>query len=201
MWPSQQYSYVPPVGRMMVFVDGENLVHRYEAMLGDDRLERETTKRKKGIYVWNDIMNIDQYGHLITRTSYYTSCTGDEDFIIGIKNDISAFYLEAHQHSPLEPPGGVRVHNGVKPVVIRKTQKNRSSKGVDIQITIDILSNCYQKNFDAIYLLSGDADFIPVIEEVMRHGKKVFVGAFSSGLSPNLKVVGDGFWELDKYFF
>ncbi len=60
-------------------------------------------------------------------------------------------------------------------------------------MTLDILSNVHQNNLDTVYLVSGDGDFIPLIEECIRFGKHVHVAALSSGLSPELRYVADQF--------
>lgn len=89
----------------------------------------------------------------------------------------------------------------LSPRVFKKPKKNVSGKGVDIQMTVDILTHTFQNNIDVIYLLSGDGDYIPLINEVMRAGKQVYVAAFSSGLSPKLKTVADEFTLLDDIYF
>ena len=68
-------------------------------------------------------------------------------------------------------------------------------------MTVDILTHTFQNNIDIVYLLSGDGDYIPLINEVMRAGKQVYVAAFSSGLSPKLKTVADKFTLLDDLYF
>ena len=68
-------------------------------------------------------------------------------------------------------------------------------------MTVDILTNSYQDNIDTVFLIAGDGDYIPLIEEVQRLGKQVFVAALSSGLSPALKTKADIFRDLDGYYF
>ncbi|MEK0338540.1 MAG: NYN domain-containing protein, partial [Nitrosopumilus sp.] len=75
------------------------------------------------------------------------------------------------------------------------------SKGVDIQMTVDILSNVYKNNIDTVYLVSGDGDYKPVIDEVIRNGKHIYLAAFSDGLNPNLRHSVDKFIDLDKIYF
>lgn len=79
--------------------------------------------------------------------------------------------------------------------------KNRSGKGVDIQTTVDVLTNVYQNNLDAVYLVSGDGGYAPLIHEAQRMGKHVVVAALSSGLSPKLKLIADSFVSLDNCYF
>ena len=68
-------------------------------------------------------------------------------------------------------------------------------------MTVDILSHAYQNNLDVACLFSGDGDYKPVLQEASRYGKQVYVGAFSDGLSPDLKIVADEFINLDTVFF
>lgn len=68
-------------------------------------------------------------------------------------------------------------------------------------MTVEILTNTFQDNLDSIYLLSGDGDYKPVIEECIRRGKQVFIGAVSSGLNEGLKLIADQFLPLDDYYF
>ena len=84
--------------------------------------------------------------------------------------------------------------------VLKKVRTARGGKGVDIQLTVDVLSNTYQNNLDVVYLISGDGDYAPLIAECQRQGKIVFVAALSSGLNPSLPVVADRFIDLDNCF-
>jgi uncharacterized protein (TIGR00288 family) len=54
---------------------------------------------------------------------------------------------------------------------------------------------------DVLYLMSGDGDFLPLIQETMRLGKEVYVAALSSGLNPALRYSVDSFDDLDTIFF
>jgi len=59
-----------------------------------------------------------------------------------------------------------------------KKKKEAKSKGVDIQMTVDILSQIYLDNIDTVYLIAGDGDYLPIISEVIRMGKQVYLAAF-----------------------
>jgi uncharacterized LabA/DUF88 family protein len=52
-----------------------------------------------------------------------------------------------------------------------------------------------------VYLASGDGDYLPLLQEVMRRGKQVEVLAFSSGLNEQLTYSVDRFLSLDEVFF
>lgn len=54
---------------------------------------------------------------------------------------------------------------------------------------------------DVICLISGDGDYLPLIQEVTRTGKRIYVAALSSGLNPQLIRSVDSFLNLDPLFF
>jgi uncharacterized LabA/DUF88 family protein len=67
----------------------------------------------------------------------------------------------------------------------------------------DFLSNAFLNNYDATVLIAGDADYIPMINEVKRIGKSVYVIFFHEnglGLSRNLQVASDVFFKIDDSF-
>lgn len=60
-----------------------------------------------------------------------------------------------------------------------------------------MLSHAFLGNYDAAVLVAGDADYVPLVEEVKRLGKLVHVAFFGSqGLSPELRRSADQFCEI-----
>ena len=49
--------------------------------------------------------------------------------------------------------------------------------------------------------MTGDGDYLPLLLEIQRQGKQVFVAAFSAGLNPMLKRRADQFYLLDATAF
>lgn len=78
-----------------------------------------------------------------------------------------------------------------------KSAQSRSGKGVDIRLCVDVLTHVYRRNTDAILLMSGDGDYEPLVEEVLRSGVQVYLSAFSSGFNPRLRNIVDAYYELD----
>ena len=66
-------------------------------------------------------------------------------------------------------------------------------------MTRDILCHGFRNHYDLAIIVTGDGDFLPVIEEVKRMGKQVGVAALSSGLSPRIHMAGDFFIDLDPF--
>jgi uncharacterized LabA/DUF88 family protein len=68
-------------------------------------------------------------------------------------------------------------------------------------ITIDVMRHSYTDAVDVVYLFSGDGDFVELVKDAGRGGKRVCVAAFSSGLDPRLRLVADRFALLDDLYF
>jgi hypothetical protein len=80
---------IPTVGRMMAFVDGENLTLRYEDMLKKGHRPSPQVQHKLGTYVWTTNVVIQPGWNQILRASYYTYCTGDDNAIAQVARNIS----------------------------------------------------------------------------------------------------------------
>ena len=160
-----------------------------------NRVNGTTISHKPDVYLWSPYIHLPHDCELI-RAYYYTSATGDENTINSINEEIKTI-RPAFETRRL----GINSTYNLYPEVFKKPQKNRKSKGVDIKMTVDILSHSHQNNFDLAYLISGDGDYKPVIEEVIRQGKRVWIAAFSNGLNPSLKLLADNFINLDNVFF
>ena len=177
----------------MIFIDGENLLLRYEAMLADGRKLNSDSpiQHKKGEFVWShnatQSINVD-----IVRASYYTSHVGDADSVQNLEKLIAGLSCYS---------GLTKTSVLLNPHVFKKAARERKSRSVDINITIDVLRHCYQKDIGAAVIISGDGDYIPLVKEAMKTGTRVYVGALSSGLNAALPLVCDQFWMLDAHFF
>lgn len=183
---------MPSFGRMMVFVDGENIVFRYQSMIKKGFKPKNSVKHVPDVYVW--CPNTVEPGlNEIIRTTYYTYVVGDDKRFLDMQTDLKSLTFNSHSDS--------RMPNNLYPCIFKKSKRSAKSKGVDIQMTVDILSNVYKNNIDTVYLVSGDGDYKPVIDEVIRNGKHIYLAAFSDGLNPNLRHSVDKFIDLDKIYF
>lgn len=113
-------------------------------------------------------------GHA-TRAHYYTTVTGSSEKSDSIRKSLWDI--------------------GFTPYVFRK-KKNTKSKGVDIALTTDLLSNAYRDNYDVAVLCAGDGDYVPLVEEVKRLGKVVYLLFFRGDpLNDKLMYASDTFHE------
>lgn len=182
----------PSFRRLMSFVDGENLVFSYQRMIKEGKIPSEQTKHRENIYVWNR-NSIDYKMHDVLRSNYYTYAVGSEEVIDDVKAEIKSLTFPREPYSQLP--------TNLTPIVFKKTKKSKKTKGVDIKMTVDILTHSYFDNLDTVLLVAGDGDYLPIIEEVKRMGKLVYLSFFSKGLNENLINHVDKFILLDDVYF
>lgn len=179
--------------RWMLFVDGENFTMR-----GQELAKQCNVNLKQGPYWERDVLlwlpGIPARQSIIpnapvgiqpvaSRAYYYTSCMGDEQRLTSIREALWGL--------------------GFHPEVFKKRRQETKSKGVDIALAKDFLCNAFLNNYDAAVLMAGDADYIPMVNEVKRLGKLVYVIFFHGkglGLSRELQVASDVFFKIDDSF-
>lgn len=188
---------MPTLGRAMLFIDGENLVGRYQAMIDDGwQSGKEGVAHEQDVFVWEPNSVIAGL-NVVLRATYYTYIQGSQEGPTAAAERVKALTFQNYT----QPNANFyQLPNQLTPCIFQKP-KNRKAKGVDIQLTVDILTHAYQDNCDVIYIMSGDGDYVPVIAEVQRLGKLVYVSAFSSGLSPQIRIMADRFQCLDPWYF
>lgn len=86
----------------------------------------------------------------------------------------------------------------VKTMPLKKTPEGFIEKGIDILIATDMVSLAFRNAYDTAILVSGDSDYVPVIEEIQSLGKRVENASFKRESSYNLRKVCDEFIELDR---
>ena len=81
--------------------------------------------------------------------------------------------------------------------VFKKGKQEQKAKGVDIALTKDMLGHAFLGNYEVAVLIAGDGDYVPLVEEVKRLGKRVYLLFFQEeGLNPALRLASDEFLDL-----
>lgn len=190
-----------PNYRWMLFVDGENFTIR-----GQKRNEANglvfpsCTFSSRDAFLWIPDTPADQFiwaplrqtgGRLPTnhqpqsiRSYYYTGVVGDEEKQNQVRDALRSLLFD--------------------PQVFKKKSQEQHTKAVDISLATDLLSLAYKNAFDIVCLIAGDQDYVPLVQEVKRIGKQVFISFFSgspdAGLSDSLRREADLFLDLSPVF-
>lgn len=184
--------------RLIGFVDGENLTLRYQDMLATGLNPTEGVTHIKNTLVWHPEISCKCLCDVI-RIYYYQTVVGDTDKLNQTKKAIRKVSFD---YFPTESEKSEYSWSGyLFPKLFKKDKTSAKTKSVDINLTIDMLRHASDDKFDILFLMSGDGDYVPLVEEITRMGKQVWVGAFSKGLNENLKFSADEFFNFDDYFF
>lgn len=180
--------------RSILFLDGENLVMRFQDLVAAGAVPDSRVVHIRDVFVWHP--NIIRWHNLrkVIRVGCYTSVVGDDDRIVEVRKTISKTEFSSDSDD-----GGMP--GQVVPIVFKKQARSQKTRNVDIQIVIDVMRYAFTDEIDRVYLASGDGDYLPLLQEVMRRGKQVEVLAFSSGLNEQLSYSVDRFLSLDQVFF
>lgn len=147
--------------RLMVFVDGENLALRIEALqrvLGKRYSLPQSHFLESGVAFWAAQLSTGAFGlpeRRVVRVNYYTACSGDLPKIQSLRETLQRL--------------------GVGHTWVHKKKKGQKSKAVDIQLATDLLMSAANGQADDIVLVSADADFLPVVQRGKQLGCQLFL--------------------------
>lgn len=155
--------------RAIFFFDGFNFYHSLV-----DGIERHHFPKKyKWVNLWKLATRVALDDDEVTKVLYFTAyCTWDDDK----KRRHQAFVKALEAHGVEVKLGEFRtntLHVGGRQIPIRE------EKRTDVNIAVWLLRLGFQDCFDSAYLVSGDSDFIPLMESFFElFPRKRFVVAF-----------------------
>lgn len=60
-----------------------------------------------------------------------------------------------------------------------------------------MLLHAFFDHYDIAILIAGDGDYLPLVEEIKRLGKRLHIGFFyDASLNPSLKLSADKFFDI-----
>lgn len=168
----------------MVSVDGSNIIKGIARNIGIDDLlgkNRKNLHRKppKSVFelaelFFQSAMRGLPFNQLL-RKYWFGSYTGDDNFCFELCDILRDLNFEPHLYKA----------------------EGEQEKGVDIGLTLNMLSNAFNQNFEIGLLIAGDEDYLELVNEVKRYGQIIHGAYFSGGLSRRLRLSFDGFRYLD----
>ena len=183
----------PHLRRWMLFVDGENFTIRAQKLAGDEGVAlHEGREFLHNVFIWmpgispTSALTNTAYAPLkvqpnAIRSHYYTCVSGDDAKVLSVRQALRSL--------------------GFHPEVFKKQKGQAKAKGVDIALSKDFLSHAFLGNYDVAVLIAGDGDYVPLITEVKRLGKVVYLAFFEEfGLSPELRLAADNYFDMSQFF-
>jgi len=161
--------------RVQIYIDGSNLYHGLKAECGRTKLD------------YFRLSQLLANGRKLIRLNYYTATLDPSREPEPAKRHQR--FLDSLRHVPY-----VSIKH--RPLNYRKGVP--LEKGVDILIATDMLTGALRNCYDTAILVSGDGDFVEVLEEIKRAGKQVENATFASSRSDALINAADLFICLSK---
>lgn len=131
-------------------------------------------------YTWSKTLRLE-------RVTYYDAIPDNESELSHNLKD----YWDAVELLPDTQLGFGSLRGGTR-------KKPKRQKGVDTLIAVDMLVGVFTGVYSTAVLVAGDADFVPVINEVQRRGAKVIVAGVEASVSSDLRRAADRFVDLDS---
>lgn len=167
--------------KVMVFVDGENLAARYGVYLKTHANPPHVIYEATVLAWARTLMSIGNPPVPVIRHHYYTSAVGSEETRNAVHDRLAEVGIEAPRVFP--------------------KRKGHRSKRVDISLSVDMLAHAHRKNYEVAVLVTGDEDYVPLVQAVEAEGCRVVLWFFEDGLSPALRRNVDHFFNLYHAFF
>ena len=167
--------------RVMIFVDGSNLYHSLKG--GFERTDIDIGRFCRKLLDKRRLIRIYYYNARVGRQEEPERYRKQQAFF----NSVSGIpYCElrlgrlVYVNWPNSPP---------------------YEKGVDIQLTTDLLTHSFKNNYDDAVLVAGDTDYVGAIQAVKDNGKNVEVALFGKErTSRPLREVADKVITIDGSF-
>jgi len=119
------------------------------------------------------------------------------------------FLIDARCYVPINPRNEHRLDGAIQELwragYIVMTKIGTIAGGTykcnfDVEIAMDVLKVVYQVKPDIIVLASGDADFVPLIQEVRKSGVRVEIAAFEESAGADVLLKSSGFIDMAVYY-
>jgi len=167
--------YRYPSEKVVIFIDGGNMFHATNAL-----------KLKINYKKLVDVLKRDRW---LLRAYFYTGVpSGDLPKEVREQLKKQMGFLKELQNLGIK----------VKTMPLKKTPEGYIEKGIDILIATDMISLAFKNAYDTVVLVSGDSDFVPVVEKIQELGKRVENASFKKTSSYELRRVCDEFILLDN---
>jgi len=171
----EPYRITPSDERVAIFIDGSNLYNGMRENLQNTRVNMtefiEQLRRERPLF----------------RTYYYNATLTD-DYDEDLRDGQQRFF-ESLRRIPYVTVRLGRLH--------RRQDGSLVEKGIDVALAVEALSLAYQDAYDSALLVSGDGDYVELVESIKRTGKHVECAMFKNQSAGILLEYVDIFQPLD----
>lgn len=161
--------------RVAIFIDGSNLYNGMRENLSNTRVNL------------GELITQLKRDRFLVRCYYFNSPLTD-DYDLELREGQARFF-ESLRRIPYVTVRLGRLH--------RRHDGSLVEKGVDVAIAVEALSLAHVDAFDEVVLVSGDGDYVELVEAIKRLGKHVEIAMFRNQSAGILMEHADLFKPLD----
>lgn len=129
--------------------------------------------------------------------------------LVGTRDLVGAYVFDGRKRYVRRDDSTEQLHNGLRGQGFRVIARDSvvfedgkmRQKEVDVSLACEMLEHALLNNFDVAILVSGDRDFVPVIQKVQAAGKRVEVAAFDGEFSQEVKRAADVYYVMNDMPF
>jgi hypothetical protein len=174
-----------------LFVDGENFAKRGAAALKAAEIDMTGGPWRPDVYLWLPQTDA-RYGWFAEHPMVFM---GDGPGWSVPSANRAYYYTSTISGDPEWTDTRLELREiGFEPRLYRRVKGQ--SKAVDIALATDALMLAAERQTEVSVILSGDGDFVPVVEAMKRLGQRVVVGGFAGSTSADLLIAADDFVDL-----
>jgi len=165
-----------PYKRVMVFIDFRNIYNSCLNFAGTEKLRM-------------DLFRLTQ-------------------ILVGSRDLVGAYVFDASMKGSMDLETK-KMHDKLSDIGFRvvnresivKRDNGYEQKEVDVSLACEMLEHALLNHFDIAIVVSGDRDFVPVMQKVQAAGKRVEVAAFENVYSDECKRTADVYYTLNDIPF
>ncbi|MCA9835808.1 MAG: NYN domain-containing protein [Trueperaceae bacterium] len=162
--------------KVAVFIDGSNLYNGMRDNLANTRVNLQVLIRQL-------------LGKRQLYRAYYYNAPLTDDYENDLREGQSRFF-ESLRRIPYVTVRLGRLH--------RRHDGSLVEKGIDVAIAVESLSLAYENAYDTAVIVSGDGDYVELVEALKRKGKHVECCMFKNQSAGVLLEYVDVFHPLDE---
>lgn len=162
--------------RVAIFIDGSNLYNGMRENLHSTRVNLSELIRQL-------------VGSRELVRCYYYNAPLTEDYDEELRDGQHRFF-ESLRRIPYVTVRLGRLH--------RRTDGSLVEKGIDVAIAVEALSLAHRGAYDCCVLVSGDGDYVELVEAIKRNGQHVECAMFKNQSAGVLLEYADVFRPLDE---
>ena len=161
--------------RVAIFIDGSNLYNGMRENVANTRVNL------------NELISQLKRDRFLVRAYYYNAPLTD-DYDEDLREGQGRFF-ESLRRIPYVTVRLGRLH--------RRPDGTLVEKGIDVAIAVESLALAYDDAYDTALLVSGDGDYVELVEAIKRRGKHVECAMFKNQSAGILLEHTDVFRPLD----